>query len=666
VQITDANYRHADAADGSAEKIGVLTIYTVSSPNTYTLSFSGGDGAVGSVKPLATAQAGTVRFLPDSTGMTNGTKFFAGWEYCGNIYQPGESLPQPACNITLTATWTEDTYSVSGVVYQGETPLPNAVVTLMRGSVQVGLTVSGADGEYDFEDAAPGLYNLVASKRGVMQTVLVEIVQSDATNQDIILPSWKTNSVVEIDAGSPAIVVGKLEQTFSDADKQAAGDGSTVEMKLIARALESSGADQAAIDAATDDALGLYLKLNLTKTVTPTSGNPSITVVTESGVLLDIAVQIPGELQGKDNYVVLRRHNGETQTLTKAPNSDGECITVNADKTVITIHAKLFSTYAVGYIAPADLGDTGNNSSSGDYTITAVAGNGGSISPSGSVSAPLGSSKTFTVTPDNGYAISDVLVDGISVGAVSSYIFSKITAPHSIKAMFAKTTELPYYLGADGNKVFIGFCYEVNGTIKYVAPKGKTILFGQNLKNYTDTADHWAKSGIDFVTQRDIFQGTGIAMFSPNIGMTRAMFATVIGRLYERSYGEIADVASDGTFTDVDYYGWYGKYAGWAADNGLINGIGDGLFASDREITRQEMAAILYRFADFLGVLPDDMDTELNYADAGTISGWAQNAALYCQSTGIITGRDGGIFAAETTATRAEAAVILQRFVETV
>lgn len=148
--------------------------------------------------------------------------------------------------------------------------------------------------------------------------------------------------------------------------------------------------------------------------------------------------------------------------------------------------------------------------------------------------------------------------------------------------------------------------------------------------------------------------------------MTRAMFATVIGRLYEHSYGAIADAASGSAFTDVDYDGWYGKYVDWAADNGIITGIGGGLFTPDREITRQEMAAILYRFAEFLGVLPGNMDTALNYPDAGTISNWAQSAALYCQTTGIIFGRTDGMFAPKETATRAEVAVIIERFVESV
>jgi hypothetical protein len=76
------------------------------------------------------------------------------------------------------------------------------------------------------------------------------------------------------------------------------------------------------------------------------------------------------------------------------------------------------------------------------------------------------------------------------------------------------------------------------------------------------------------------------------------------------------------------------------------------------------MATILYRFADFLEILPSDMDTALSYPDAESVSNYAKNAALFCQTTGVISGRSGGVFAPKETATRAEVAAIIERFVE--
>lgn len=225
---------------------------------------------------------------------------------------------------------------------------------------------------------------------------------------------------------------------------------------------------------------------------------------------------------------------------------------------------------------------------------------------------------------------------------------------------YDETAGLPYYVDSDGNDVFIGFA--ANG--KYIAPEGVTVLFKENAKTFTDIGSHWAKNSIGFVTERELFLGTTSDAFSPDSGMTRAMFATVVGRLYERSYGEIKAVSTH-AFTDCDYEDYYGKYVDWAAENGILGGYRDGKFCPGDFVTREQMAAILYRFAEFLGVLPDDMDTELSYPDANSISGYAKNAALYCQTSGIITGHKGRSFAPQGTATRAEVAVILERFIET-
>lgn len=102
----------------------------------------------------------------------------------------------------------------------------------------------------------------------------------------------------------------------------------------------------------------------------------------------------------------------------------------------------------------------------------------------------------------------------------------------------------------------------------------------------------------------------------------------------------------------------------WAAKNGIIGGYRNGMFGPEDLITREQVAVMLYRFADFLGVLPEGMDTVLNYPDAESISDYAKTGALYCQTTGIIGGRSGGVFDPKETATRAEVAAIMQRFVE--
>lgn len=220
---------------------------------------------------------------------------------------------------------------------------------------------------------------------------------------------------------------------------------------------------------------------------------------------------------------------------------------------------------------------------------------------------------------------------------------------------------VPYYTDGSGAKVYIGFAAEG----RYIAPDGVIVRMKRNDKRFADVARHWAESYIRFVTERELFLGTGGDAFSPNAVMSRTMFATVIGRLYERSYGAIAPSETH-AFTDCDYAAYYGKYVDWAADNNIMGGVGDGSFDPSAPITREQIAVVLYRLADYLGALLDDAGDAPEYVDEASIPGYAKDAARFCRSTGIIGGRDGGVFAPKETATRAEVATMIERFVKVV
>lgn len=218
---------------------------------------------------------------------------------------------------------------------------------------------------------------------------------------------------------------------------------------------------------------------------------------------------------------------------------------------------------------------------------------------------------------------------------------------------------LPFYTDGDGIHRFIGFA--TNG--KYIALPDVTVQFKENEKIFTDIDFHWAKAAVGFVSEREIFLGTGAGIFSPERSMSRGMFAAVMGRLYERSY-EGMESRDPERFSDCAESMYYGKYVSWAFKEGLINGYGDGRFGPEDPITREQIASMLYRFADFLDTLPEDRGTALGYNDTDSISEYARNAVLYCQSAGIMTGRSEGFFVPEETATRAEVAMLLERFIK--
>lgn len=274
-------------------------------------------------------------------------------------------------------------------------------------------------------------------------------------------------------------------------------------------------------------------------------------------------------------------------------------------------------------------------------------------------SAAIGETVLLTATPECGYFLSSWTVSKTENPSVTVNVtddtFTMPAYPVTVAAVF--TDGMPYYVRGD-QKIFIGFA--ANG--KYIAPEGVTVLFKDNHKIFADISGHWAHSEIDFVTEREIFLGTGNGKFSPETKMTRAMFATVLGRLYERSYGEIA-VVSAGEYSDCNYDSWYGKYVNWAGKNGIVNGYGHGKFGPGNAITREEMIVMLYRFANYLNLAPDADGTELHYADTAAISSWAQDAALYGQNAGIIIGFGDGRFLPQNPATRAEVSAVIQRFI---
>ena len=144
--------------------------------------------------------------------------------------------------------------------------------------------------------------------------------------------------------------------------------------------------------------------------------------------------------------------------------------------------------------------------------------------------------------------------------------------------------------------------------------------------------------------------------------MTRGMFVTVIGRLYENSYGQISGV---NIFSDVDKDAYYGKYVSWANENKIIKGIGENKFAPNEKITREQMAVIMLNFAKILNKV-DIVDSDIKYSDSESISSWAIEGAKYCQETKIIRGRSDGNFAPKENATRAEVAAVIERFIKSI
>ena len=177
---------------------------------------------------------------------------------------------------------------------------------------------------------------------------------------------------------------------------------------------------------------------------------------------------------------------------------------------------------------------------------------------------------------------------------------------------------------------------------------------------FTDIENHWAKDNIFFVVSRGLLNGTSATTFSPNTGMTRGMFVTALGRL---AGIDPADY-STGKFTDVKADADYAPYVNWAASKGIISGTTDTTFAPDSQITREQMAVILKNYAAKLGYTIPKTLKAVTFADNAKISSQAKEAVKSMQQAGILAGKTNNRFDPKGTATRAEVATVLRRFVE--
>lgn len=137
---------------------------------------------------------------------------------------------------------------------------------------------------------------------------------------------------------------------------------------------------------------------------------------------------------------------------------------------------------------------------------------------------------------------------------------------HTVEAEFAKVTGFPYYIETKGNDAFIGFAAEIDGNMKNLAQDGVKALFKEDPKDLYDNCSQLGEGQHNFVAKRDLFVGAGRSCFTPNTGMTCGVFATVIGRLYELSYGRLTGVHEQ-AFTDSDYNACYGAYIDGANEN---------------------------------------------------------------------------------------------------
>ena len=275
-------------------------------------------------------------------------------------------------------------------------------------------------------------------------------------------------------------------------------------------------------------------------------------------------------------------------------------------------------------------GGGGGGSSTPSYAITVESSKHGSVTVS-PARADKGDTVTITVKPDKGYELDELVVtdkDGKELKLTSKgsgkYTFTMPASKVEVEASFAEISEeLPF----------------------------------------TDVAENdWFVDAVRYVYENGMMSGTSSTTFSPSVTTTRGMIVTILHRL-EGAPSSQESVA----FLDVPADQYYADAVAWAAENGIVGGYGNGKFGPNDPITREQMAAILYRYAQYKGMTAVTLEENLiGFSDQEQVSGYAVQAMNWAVGQELISGMGDGTLNPQGNATRAQVAVILTRFCENI
>lgn len=332
---------------------------------------------------------------------------------------------------------------------------------------------------------------------------------------------------------------------------------------------------------------------------------------------------------GNKNYTATISGSSKTFTVKNTLDSDITVKVNNDSKTV----GKNNGTQSFTYTKPSSGGSSGSSSGKTTYKVTTSAVNNGGVNASPS-NAEKGATITITLSPDKGYKLDKLTVTDGSGKTVST----------------VKKSDTVYTFTMPASAVKVGVSY-----VKATETPSET--------KFNDvSANDWFASAVDYVTGKGMMNGTADNTFSPKANTTRGMVVTVLYRL------ENQPSTSAASFTDVASGAYYANAVAWANANGIVSGYGSGKFGPNDKVTREQLAAILYRYAQYkkYDVSVGEDTNILSYDDAQSISSYAIPAIQWACGAGVVTGKSGSKLDPKGNATRAEVAAMLMRFCENV
>lgn len=316
--------------------------------------------------------------------------------------------------------------------------------------------------------------------------------------------------------------------------------------------------------------------------------------------------------------VIPNNNNNSSSTTTKNP--DGSTTTTTTDKaTGAVTETTTTANGSVGTVKTAANGSTEISASISAADVKAAE------QKNAPVIAPI------TVTPAASSAAAPIIKLNVPANAGEVAV--------AIPVVNAKQGTVAVRVNPDGTEEIIKTAVVTENGLVLGVKGSMQIKVINNSKNFADTVGHWAASDVDFVSARELFNGTAPALFSPEASMTRGMVVTVIARLA----GENTDGGAN----------WYDKGCAWAVANGVSDGTDP-----NGSITREQLAAMLYRYCGS----PAASGSLSTYADAASVSAFASDAMQWCVNNGIINGMD-GLLNPQGQATRAQVSAMFARYI---
>ena len=261
---------------------------------------------------------------------------------------------------------------------------------------------------------------------------------------------------------------------------------------------------------------------------------------------------------------------------------------------------------------------------------------------------PDGTTVETTTKPDGSFRAVEKRADGTTV-ETSAPAGGGITASVSVPKNVGSTrVDLPVsaptggmvavLVHPDGTEEILKNSVVTDTGIAFRAEGTMQVRIADNAKHFEDTQKHWAKEAVEFASARELFNGVSGSEFAPDLPMTRGMVNTVLARLAG------ADTMGGAS--------WYAKGTAWAVENGISDGTNP-----EQEVTREQLAAMLYRYADSPAV-----SGALRFDDASAVSDWAYAAVKWCAENGIMNGVGSNLAAPQGLARRGQVAAMLMRF----